>query len=186
MKNYLLLSSIIGVLLGCTTASFQSTSANISAEAAQQIIDGSSSRTDILALFGEPNGFMPTANGGAMSAMQLTKANAGGNGSYNNIMHYKNCIMKSSSKISGLFSFGYGVLEVCDTLTVLLDSQDTVIAYSYIDNNIVDADRINKIQQGVSNRIDVIRELGGPISIVPSKNKEIYLYKYCVSTNSYK
>lgn len=184
MKKHSLSLLCMATILGCSSASFQTTTANISAEAAGQVIDGSTTKTDIITMFGEPNGFMPTAGSGSVDMMRMTKVNLGASSPYDRVMHYKNCIMKSSAQISGVFSVGAGMLEVCDTFTALLNSRDVVIAHSYIENNVINPDKLKTIKNNQSTRKDVIRTLGGPTNIVPSGNKEIYMYKNCVSKSS--
>lgn len=183
MKNHSLLLGV-GILLGCTSASYQTATANISAEAASQVVDGVTTKTEIFSMFGEPNGFNPTAGGGTAGMMRMSKMSLSDDSPYDKIMHYKNCIMKANANITGPFSVGSGTMEVCETFTVLLNEQEVVIAHKFLDSNILNPEKLKTIQQGVSNRKDVILALGGPNSLVQNKDKEIYLYKNCTTKSS--
>ncbi len=183
MKNHSLLLCM-GILLGCASASYQTATANISAESASQVVDGVTTKTEVLALFGEPNGFNPTMGGGTPDMMQMSKLTLSDDNPYEKIMHYKNCIMKANSQVTGLFSVGSGTVEVCDTFTALLDKQDTVVAHAYIESNILKPEKLKQIQQGVSSRKDVIRLLGGPNSLLQEKGKELFIYKNCITKSS--
>lgn len=183
MKNYSLFLCA-GVLFGCATASFQTAIANISPEVSSQVVDGATTKTEILALFGEPNGFNPTMGGGATGMMQMSKMALDDDNPYDRVMHYKNCIMKAKSHISGPFSIGSGAMEVCDTFTALLNKQDIVIAHAYLENNLLDKEKLDSLQVGIADRKNVIRKLGGPTSIISQKGKELFIYKNCTRNNS--
>lgn len=184
MKNQLILSATIAILAGCASASYQTATANISAEAAAQVVDGSTTKTEIFSLFGEPNGFNPTMGGGTQDMMRMSKMSLSDDSPYDKIMHYKNCIMTASAKIMGPFSVGSGTAEVCDTFTALVNEQDIVVAHSYVENNVLKPENVAKIQQNTSYRKDVIRALGGPNSIVIQKDKELYIYKNCITKSN--
>lgn len=184
MKNYLTLTLLVSTLAGCASSSFQTATANISAEAASQVVDGVTTKTEIFTLFGEPNGFNPTMGGGTQDMMRVSKMSLNDDSPYDKVMHYKNCIMTASAKILGPFSVGSGTVEVCDTFTALVNEQDIVVAHSYVENNVLKPENVAKIQKNLSYRKDVIRALGGPGSIITQKDKELYIYKNCITKSN--
>lgn len=184
MKNHLILSTTIAILAGCASASYQTATANISAEAASQVVDGVTTKTEIFSLFGEPNGFNPTAGGGTADMMRMSKMSLSDDSPYDKVMHYKNCIMKANANITGLFSVGSGTMEICETFTALLNDQDIVIAHKFLESNLLNPEKLKTIQQGVSDKSDVVLTLGGPTSLLQDKDKEIFLYKNCTTKSS--
>jgi len=181
------IAALVAIVQGCASYQMQTASAPISAAAASRIVDGKTTRFDLIAMFGEPNGYSITGAYGAIpmqTSMQMNrmmKKQFGDTVEDHRLMHYKDCVMTSKASANIILPIAKGSnIEVCKVFTALLNDQDTVIAHVYLDNNIVTKERVKKIKPGVSTRRDVIRALGGPTSISGSGKQEIYLYRNCI------
>ncbi|HID44232.1 MAG TPA: hypothetical protein EYP34_00565 [Chromatiaceae bacterium] len=163
----------------------QTATAPISA-AASRVVDGKTTRFDLISLFGEPNGYSMMGNAIGMipmqSSMQMEKMMQLGEGKDNDrLMHYKDCIVTAKASVNIILPIGKGSrVEVCKIFTALLDDNDVVVAHVYLDNDIVTKERIARIRPGISTRKDVILALGGPTSVSKSGDREIYLYRNCI------
>ncbi len=191
MKHKLLGVAAATVLMhGCASVSTQTATAPISADVAKQIVDGQTTRFDLISLLGEPNGYSFGMEAVGMVPVQtsqqmnrLMKAQLGDDESTRRLMHYKNCVVKAKASLNIILPIAHGSrVEVCKILTALLDDNDVVIAHVYMDNNIITKEKIAKIKPKVSTRKDVILALGGPTSVTRSKNGEIYLYRNCLGS----
>ncbi len=175
---------------GCASYSMQTATAPISAAVADQIVDGQTTRFDLISILGEPNGFSMGMGAVGMVPMQrsqqmqkLMKAQLGDDESTRHLMHYKNCVVTAKASVNIILPIGHGSrLEVCKVLTALLDDNDVVIAHVYMDNNFVTKEKIAKIKPKLSTRKDVILTLGGPTSVSSSGDREIYLYRNCLGS----
>ena len=180
----IILALITAALGGCASYSMQTASAPISASRASHIVDGQSTRIDVISLFGNPNGFNPSIGVGAVGAITMPQQYGQDAPKTDNILHYKDCITTTTSK-AGLIAGSFfiprsSMVEVCKVFTALLDEHDTVVAHVYLENNLVTKEKLARIKEGVSNK-QVIRTLGGPSSILPSSDNQIYIYKTCIS-----
>lgn len=200
MKLKILGLAVATVLLhGCATHSMQTATAVISKEKAAMIKDGETTKVDILAMFGEPNGFdmsfagygMGMGMGASRNMMRQfnrqMKDDFDDTGEREDLMHYKNCVTTSASK-AGLLSGNFiiprsSTTEVCQLFTALLDDNDVVIAHGYVDKNIISKELIDKLQPGDDKR-KVVRLLAGPTAIQHSGDKDIWTYKNCISVTA--
>jgi hypothetical protein len=154
-------------------------SAPISESRAQLVKDGQTTKTDILTMFGNPNGYIQ-----GTTSQQGIDAQAAYLKQIQNVMHYKDCDLISSSKVGfmGLTSSGSGRV-ICKVFTALLNKKDIVIAHAFIEDNQITKDKLTGIIPKNSSRNVIIRLLGGPSSITINGSDEIYMYEDCI-TNS--
>jgi hypothetical protein len=172
---------MLPIINGCThSMSIKAMSAPISESRAQLVIDGKTTKTDILTMFGNPNGFIQGMQG--QQGYDARSAYLNQNQSQN-IMHYKDCIIKSNSKVGFMgFASSSGTGRfICNVFTALLNNKDIVVAHSYIEDNQITNDKLSAIIPHKSTRKNVIQQLGGPSSITITKNDEIYIYKDCLT-----
>ncbi|MES9970761.1 MAG: hypothetical protein ABW092_12075 [Candidatus Thiodiazotropha sp.] len=87
-------------IAACSSYEIKSATAPISESRSNLVIDGKTTKTEIIAMFGEPNGFLPSADNTGGYGSQLMLGNY-----HSNLLHYKDCTMREKSKI-GIFSAG--------------------------------------------------------------------------------
>ena len=161
------------------TSTYKTSSASISQARSNLIIDNESTRTDVLSIFGSPNGFTPsfsTAASTTYTSDSLTGPDY--------LMFYKDCEVGGSGQSLGQISASSQAIETCSVFTAILDESDIVTYHVFIEDNLVTADKISLINQDTSNLRDVVQILGGPASILESGNSIIYSYANCVRTQS--
>jgi hypothetical protein len=182
------IAAVVAIMHGCASHQMQTAAAPISAAAANRVVDGKTTRFDVIAMFGEPNGYSLMGNAIGMMPMQssmqmerMMQKQFGNSDETNHLMHYKDCVLTTKASVNIILPVGKGSsVEVCKVFTALLDDNDVVVAHVYLDNNIVTKKHIGRIKPNVSSRKDVIQALGGPTSINRSGNREIYLYRNCI------
>lgn len=176
MKNILLLMLVILILSSCARSSRQTAFANISQSISDRVVDGVTTKVEVISILGKPNGSLPTGNNNSMAASYV---DGGAADPFKHVLHYKNCILKSASQAK-FITTEVGNIEICDTFSALLNDDDVVIAHAYFTGNIIDNERLKKLKLNVSDKKAVIRTLGGPSNIVASGDKEVYLYETCI------
>jgi hypothetical protein len=181
---FLIISSVT-IASGCSFRGSTTTkviSAPISKDRSQLVVDGETTKTDIITMFGMPNGFIE-----GMVSYRTYATNPSQEQIYreSNILHYKDCVIVSSSSgkgFGGFYSSGSSARMKCKVFTALLDKKDTVIAHTYLEDNTVTEEVLTEIIKNKSTKKDVVRLLGGPTSITTNGNEEIYIYKDCITT----
>jgi outer membrane protein assembly factor BamE (lipoprotein component of BamABCDE complex) len=170
--------SLLALLSGCTAqVAMKSMTAPISESRTQLVKDGQTTKTDILTMFGSPNGFIQGVTGQQGFIPQSSHLNT-----KQNIMHYKDCVIKGSGSggFLGFSSKSGAARHKCKVFTALLNEQDVVVAHAFIEDNQVTAEKLSVIKPNKTSRKDVIRQLGGPSVVTTNNNDEIYLYKDCI------
>lgn len=98
---------------GCATSEFQTSTAPISQATASQIIDGKDTKTDIIAMFGAPNGLngQSVYSGGGAGVGYAGYMNAsyysaipgqGNNQNSDDLLTYKNCTVKTAAELDAM------------------------------------------------------------------------------------
>lgn len=164
------------LLAACNSIEVKSATAPISKSRSNLVIDGKTTKTEIIAMFGQPNGFLPSADNTGGYSPQMMMGNM-----HSNLMHYKDCTMTEKSRIRIFSAGGSKLREICSVFTALLNKQDIVIAHTYLEDNFITKEKLDSINEKKSSRKDVIRNLGGPSSISTNGNDEIYIYRDCIT-----
>jgi outer membrane protein assembly factor BamE (lipoprotein component of BamABCDE complex) len=151
-------------------------SAPISESRAQLVKDGQTTKTDILTMFGNPNGYIQ-----GTTSQQGIDAQAAYLQQIQNVMHYKDCDLISSSKVWFMGAGSGSGRVICKVFTALLNKKDIVIAHAFIEDNQITKDKLSGIIPKKSSRKEVIRLLGGPSTITINSSDEIYMYEDCIS-----
>ncbi|MES9975053.1 MAG: hypothetical protein ABW094_12395 [Candidatus Thiodiazotropha sp.] len=181
-RSFLVIAVLMLVgLSGCASrVSTKVMSTPISESRAQLVNDGQTTKTDILTMFGNPNGFIQgtTSQQGLVAQSEYMNQKQ-------NVMHYKDCVIKSSGKrgFLGLTGSSGSARLICKVFTALLNKKDIVIAHAFIEDNQITKEKLSEIVPNKSSRKEIIRQLGGPSSITINGSNEIYMYKDCI-TNS--
>lgn len=166
--SFLVLSAVV-VLSGCAKMSmdYKTSSAPISQVKANQVIEGKTTKTDLIAMFGVPNGI------GQMGRVQtVMQPNS-------NIISWSDCTVGSRGRDAS-WSVAKAVgQESCKVLSVLLDDRGIVKASGYTNDYLITEAKAHSIKPNVSNKADVVRLLAGPTSITPSGSDDIWVYKNC-------
>jgi outer membrane protein assembly factor BamE (lipoprotein component of BamABCDE complex) len=178
MKLIALVSILTATLLfaGCISHEIKSATAPISLSRSELVVDGETTKTDIIAMFGEPNGFLPSADSPGVYNPNYILGNY-----HSNLLHYKDCVTGETFKFGLVFGTGK-YREKCSVFTALLNKNNIVIGHAYIADNLVTKEKLENITAKKSTRKDVIQTLGGPSSITEDGNSEIYSYRNCVTT----
>ena len=200
MNKSIFLVPLLLAVVSCASSSYQSASAPISQDAASRVSDGVDTKTDVIAMFGSPNGFVPTA--GTTFSIQNPVEIPG------DLLGYKDCVVKSAAELDGartaagvgaaaavtVLTGGIGLIaapwlagsatknstiEECQLFAALLNGDDIVIAHGYVGSNIFSAEQVAQIQEDKSSKSDVVRTMSLPTTVTHSGESEIYTYKNC-------
>ena len=108
--------------------------------------------------------------------------NGANKNSRSEIMSYRDCTSYSVGG-SQLLSFQAKgqARETCKVFSALLNKNDVVIAHKYTNDNFITKNKLSSIVVNQSTKKDVIRALAGPTSVTPVGDKNLYLYKTCVT-----
>jgi outer membrane protein assembly factor BamE (lipoprotein component of BamABCDE complex) len=183
MKRITMAASLAATVLltGCNTMAYKTATAPISQARADRVVDGQTTRLDIISMFGNPNGSSAMNMASSMMA-NVRVVNAPNTPNHSELMSYRDCTSSAigSSQLLSFQAKGQG-REVCKVFTALLDQNDVVIAHKYTDDNFITQDKLASITPNRSTKKDVIRTLAGPTSVTPVGDKTLYLYKTCVT-----
>ena len=183
MKKIMIATSMVTTIFitGCTTMEYKTATAPISQSRADMVVDGTTTRIDLISMFGNPNGSSSMNMVNNMMA-NVQVLNGSNKNSRPEIMSYRDCT-SSSVGSSQLFSFQAKgqARETCKVFSALLNKNDVVIAHKYINDNFITKNKLSSIAANQSTKKDVIRALAGPTSITPVGDKSLYLYKTCIT-----
>lgn len=181
MKKLLIISTVALLTTGCVTTEIKTATAPISQSRANMVVDGTTTKLDIISMFGSPNGSSGFGAGMPMGMPQQAIMQGGSLGN-SELMSYKDCVTSSiaSAQVLSFENKGRG-RETCKVFTALLDKNDVVIAHKYTNDNFITKEKILPIVAGKSTKKDVIKTLAGPTKVTQIKDKTLYLYKTCIT-----
>lgn len=184
--NWVLFCGVVLFFSGCAVGIIPKTESvtgtPIRSDNVGKLVKGKTTKLEVIELFGMPSTAgtsmpgMPTMGGGMLPGAIITSGS-------DEIYIYKHCKTKSSGASVSLFATTrMGTEEKCEQLSVLLNKNEVVKAFSYITDDPINETTTSKLTKGKSNKIAVIELVGAPSSINVSGNDEIYTFKRCVNT----